>query len=292
MAKIFVNQGDTTFFVALNVFLCVIATIGNLLILVALRKVTSIKPPTKLLFQCLAVTDLCVGLIEQPLFVALLLRDFASPTALRYVSKVYGGLSFILYGVSLMTATTIGIDRLLALILGLSYKLTVTVKRVRTVVIIVWLVSFSVGFSHWIAFRIIANGTSFVVILLCIFTSVFSFTKIALKLRQQQAQVQQCVEQEQVNGGGIPLNIARYKKMVHSVAWLQMALIVCYMPLICFLLFTIVTQRSGKPSLYRSVATVLFLNSSVNPILYCWRIREVKKEVKNTLKQIFQRSST
>ena len=101
MAKIFVNQGDTTFFVALNVFLCVIATIGNLLILVALRKVTSIKPLTKLLFQCLAVTDLCVGLIEQPLFVALLLRDFASPTALRYVSKVYGGLSFILYGVSL-----------------------------------------------------------------------------------------------------------------------------------------------------------------------------------------------
>ena len=292
MAKILVNLGYTTFFVALNVFLCVIATIGNLLILVALRKVTSINPPTKLLFQCLAVTDLCVGLIEQPLFVTLLLRDFASPTALHYVSKVYGGLSYILCGVSLMTAATIAIDRLLALILGLSYKLTVTVKRVRTVVIIVWLASFSVGFSHCIGLRIIANGASFVVILLCIFTSVFSFTKIALKLRQQQVQVQQRVEQEQVNGGGIPLNIARYKKMVHSVAWLQMALIVCYMPLICFLLFTIVTQRVGKPSLYPSVVTVLFLNSSVNPILYCWRIHEVKKEVKNTLKQIFQRSST
>ena len=290
MAKIFVNQGYTTFFVALNVFLCVIATIGNLLILVALRKVTSIKPPTKLLFQCLAVTDLCVGLIEQPLFVTLLLTDFASPTALHYVKKVYVGLSFILCGVSLMTAATIAIDRLLALILGLSYKLTVTVKRVRTVVIIVWLASFSVGFSHSIGLRIIANGTSFVVILLCIFTSVFSFTKIALKLRQQQAQLQQRVEQEQVNGGGIPLNIARYKKMVHSVAWLQMALIVCSMPLICYLLFRIGTQRLGKPSLYRSVVTVLFFNSSVNPILYCWRIREVKKEVKNTLKQIFQRS--
>ena len=295
MAKIFVNQGATTFFATLNVFLCVIATIGNLLILVALRKVTFINPPTKLLFQCLAVTDLCVGLIEQPLFVTLLLRDFASPTALHYVSKVYSGLNFILGGVSVMTAATISTDRLFALILGLSYKPTLTVKRVRTVVIIFWLVSFSVGFSYCIGLHIVAYGTSFVtvVILLSILTSVFSFTKIVLKLRQQQAQVQQRFKQEQVNGGGIPLNIARYKKMVHSVAWLQMAMIVCYMPpLTVVILSRIVTQRVEKLFLYYSAMTVLFLNSSVNPILYCWRIGEVKKEVKNTLKQIYQRSST
>ena len=285
------NEGYTTFFVTLNVFLSVIALIGNLLILVALRKVTSINPPTKLLLQCLAASDLCVGLIEQPLFVAVLLRDFASPTALHYVSKVYVALSFILCGVSIMTSATISVDRLLALILGLSYKLTVTVERVRKVVIIVWLESISVGLSHWIGLRFIAYGTSFVVSLFSIFASAFSFTKIVLKLRQQQAQVQHRVEQEQVNGGGIRLNIARYKKMVHSVAWLQMALIVCYMPIISLILFTIVAQRFGKLFLYFSAITVVFLNSSINPILYCWRIREVKKEVKNTLKLIYQRSS-
>ena len=103
MAKIVVDQGYTIFFVPLNVFLSVIATIGNLLILFALRKVTSINPPTKLLFQCLAATDLCVGLIEQPLFVAVLLRDFASPTASYYVINVYLSLTYILCGVSIMT---------------------------------------------------------------------------------------------------------------------------------------------------------------------------------------------
>ena len=286
------NEGYTAFFVTLNVFLSVIALIGNLLILVALRKVTSINPPTKLLFQCLAATDLCVGLIEQPLFVAVLLRDFASPTASYYVINVYLSLTYILCGVSIMTAATISIDRLLALILGLSYKLTVTVKRVRKVVITVWLGSFLVGFSHWIGLGFIAYLTSFVVTLFFFVTTVFSFTKIVLKLRQQQAQVQQRVGQEQVNGGEIPLNIARYKKMVHTVAWLQMALIVCYMPIISFLLFTIVNQWFGKLYLYRSAITVVFLNSSINPILYCWRFREVKREVKNILKQIYQRSST
>ena len=164
MAKIFVDQGYTTFFVALNVFLSVIATIGNLLILVALRKVTSINPPTKLLFRCLAATDLCVGLIEQPLFVTVLLTDFASPTALHYVSEGYSCLNFILCGVSVVTAATISIDRLLALILGLSYKLTVTVKRVRIVLIIFWLASVSGGFLYCIRLYIVVYGSSFVVI--------------------------------------------------------------------------------------------------------------------------------
>lgn len=293
MTKIFVDQGYTTFFVAVNVFLSVLATIGNLLVLVALRKVTSINPPTKLLFRCLAATDLCVGLIEQPLFVILLLTDFASPTALHYVSQVYSALNFILCGVSMLTAATISIDRLLALVLGLSYKPTVTVKRVGIVLIIFWLASLSVGFSHYIGLYSVAYGSSFIFILLSIFASVFSFTKIAPKLRQQQAQVQQRVGQEQANGGGIRLNIARYKKMVHSVAWLQMALIVCYMPsLTVVILSRIVTQRFGNLFLYYSAITVLFTNSSVNPILYCWRIGEIKKEVGNTLKKICQRSST
>ena len=289
MAKIFVYQGYTTFFATLNVFLSVIATIGNLLILIALRKVISINSPTKLLFQCLAVTDLCVGLIEQPLFVILLLKGFCSPIALSYV---YSGLSFIVCGVSMMTAAAISIDRLLALMLGLSYKLTVSLKRVRKVVIVFWLGSFSVGLSYCVGLHTIAYGTAFVFIVLSIFTSVFSFTKIALKLRQQQAQVQQRVEQEQVNGGKIPLNLARYKKMVHSVALLQMALIVCYMPLTFVLLLRIVTQRDEKQLLHFCAMTVLLMNSSINPILYCWRIREVKKEVKNTLNKICQRSST
>ena len=52
----------------INIFLAITASLGNTLILIALHKVTSINPPTKLLFRCLAVTDLFVGLISQPLY--------------------------------------------------------------------------------------------------------------------------------------------------------------------------------------------------------------------------------
>ena len=53
-------DGLYVFLTALNIFLFITASLSNAVILIALHKVTSIYPPKKLLFRCLAVTDLCV----------------------------------------------------------------------------------------------------------------------------------------------------------------------------------------------------------------------------------------
>jgi len=66
-------EGLVVFYAALNIFLSITASLGNGLILIVLHKVTWVYPPTKLLVRCLAVTDLCVGLISQPLFLTYLL---------------------------------------------------------------------------------------------------------------------------------------------------------------------------------------------------------------------------
>ena len=60
------------FLSTLNIFLAITASIGNALILIALHKVSSIFPPTKLFFRCVAVTDLGVGLVVQPLYVTII----------------------------------------------------------------------------------------------------------------------------------------------------------------------------------------------------------------------------
>ena len=65
-------QGQLIFVSAFNVFLSITAFLGNALILVALRKESSLHPPSKLLLRCRATTDLCVGLIVDPLYVTLL----------------------------------------------------------------------------------------------------------------------------------------------------------------------------------------------------------------------------
>ena len=103
-----------------NIPLSITAFLGNVLIIVALRKVSSLHPPSKLLLGCLASTDLCVGLISQPLYAtALMLPKHSNLCFYVNVLTFFTGAIFIGAILSLLTLTAISVDRLLALLLRL-----------------------------------------------------------------------------------------------------------------------------------------------------------------------------
>ena len=86
----------------------------------------------------------------------------------------------------------------------------------------------------------------------------------------------------------IPLNIDRYRKGVHSALWVQVALIICYLP--HFIAESLIRQNGSTSSVYLAgqfTVTLVLLNSSLNPLLYCWKIREVRQAVKDTLRRLF-----
>ena len=281
----------TPFFVlifSLNIFLAFTATLGNTLILIALHKVSSIHPPTKFLLRCLAMSDFCVGVIAQPLFVAFLLEIASASGKWHILFFTFITLSLTLCAFSLITATAISVDRLLALLLVLRYRHTVTLRRVRCLVVCFLLLSTVNTFIYALFSRDFANSVGFVVIITSLFLSVFSYAKIFLKLRQHQSQVRQHVGHEQANGGRIPMNIERYKKTVCTIAWFQLALVFCYFPIfINTILTTASPSKYGRGSIfYVCASTVLFFNSTLNPILFYWKIREVRQVVKTTVLQI------
>ena len=126
----------------LNIFLAITASLGNALILIALHKVTSVYPPTKLLFRCLAVTDLLVGLISQPLYVVtILFPQFTAWNVNVAIARADDFFFSLLPAVSLLTSAAISVDRLLALLLGLRYRYTVTLRRVGVVIVCFWVIS-------------------------------------------------------------------------------------------------------------------------------------------------------
>ena len=271
---------------SLNIFLAITATLGNTLIFIALHKVSSIHPPTKFLLRCLAMTDFCVGVIVQPLFVAFLMAIASGKWHILFMTFIT--LSFTLCGLSFLTATAISVDRLLALLLGLRYRHTVTLRRVRCLVVCLLLVVIVISFIYGLSSRNIANIAGFGLIITSLFVSLFSNAKIFLKLRQHQAHVrQQHVGHEQANGGGIPLDIEQYKKIVCTIAWVQLALLFSYLPIFIFLILSTVADLYKVGSIFHmSALTVVYFNSTLNPILYCWKIREVREAVKTTFKQI------
>ena len=284
----------------INIFLATTASLGNALILIALHKVTSIYPPTKLLFRCLAVTDLLVGLISQPLYVVtILFPEFTAWNVNVAITRAAEFFFSLLPAVSLLISAAISVDRLLALLLGLRYRHTVTLRRVWVVLVCFWLISAlqatgSVCSDECPKLDTIADTLFSPLLMLSLLVSVFSYAKIFVTLRHRQVQVHGNSQQGQrPNGGGNQLNIARYKKTVYSIAWVQLALLICYIPYIVLRFLGLLGMLDKLPSTEISIllelfVTLLYVNSSLNPALYCWRIKDVRQEVKNMIRKILR----
>ena len=270
---------------ALNIPQSITAFLGNALIIVALQKVSSLHPASRLLLGCLAATDLGVGLITQPIRIAL----FMSPEHSKlcyYFRILFDTIGTMFCAVSLLTTTAISVDRLLALMLGLRYRQVVTLRRASIFVVSLWLFITAIILVALYDFHIAIN-IAYVILLLCIGTSTFCYLKIYFTLRQHQTRVQGQAHQRQLDGQGIPMNIARYRKTVSRALWIQMTLLACYLPYGSLTAF-IVISGIDKPALnlvWSATISLLLLNSTLNPFLYCWKIREVRQAVKDTVRQ-------
>ena len=114
-------------------------------------------------------------------------------------------------------------------------------------------------------------------------TSTFCCTSIYLTLRQRRVQVQDPYTHRQPSGGS-PTNIAQCRKTVSSALCIHLSLIACYLPY--FVAKAVLINRQGSESFYIADSSLLYLvyfNLSLNPVLYCWRIKEVRRGVKKTI---------
>ena len=269
----------------INVASSITATLGNALILVAFHKETSLNAPSKLLLRCLAISDICVGLVVQPLLVTLLLAAVDHRWNFCQVAeRLWYSSSTSMAGFSLATSLAISIDRLLALSLGIRYRQVVTMRRARFFVAMFSL--FSIGncvieLLHSFPFLVYSAS----IWALCLVTSVCCYTRIYLILRNHiQAQV---IPQGQQNGIS-PLNLSRYKKTVSTALWLFATLMICYLPFgLVLIARAIVPEITGSVVIINFFAmTLVYLNSSLNPLLYCWKIRDVRHAVKEIIRNL------
>ena len=270
----------------LNTFLSITGFLGNTLILAALHKESSLHPPSKLLLRSLAITDLLVGIIVEPLNVAYLMSVKSKRWDICY--NVYVALftaSYILCSVSLLVLTAISVDRLLALWLGLRYRQVVTLRSVYITVIVMWVLPI-VATTSYIWNPQLLSLLLYIHLSFCLSIIIFSYMKIFFTLRHYQIQV--TVAQEQPRQA-IPLNIARYRKAVYSALWVQFTLFICYLPFGITQALTDLKSVRFSSSVYLAKTfsfTFVFLNSALNPLLYCWKIKEVRQAVRDAIRQI------
>lgn len=123
--------------------------------------------------------------------------------------------------------------------------------------------------------------------LLCLIILACCYAKIFNRLRRQEMQVHSHFQQgQQKTGLEATLNKTQYKKTVSSALCVQIAFFFCYLPHLITLLLLSAQVIMGKCRPTSSLASEIgilfvYLNSSLNPFLYCWKIRAVRQEVEN-----------
>lgn len=168
--------------------------------------------------------------------------------------------------------------------LGLRYRQVVTLKRTYIIVAIFWVLS-GVGSLLYCFDRRITSWYSRIGVPSCLVVSVASYTNIFRALRYHNAQVQDHIQQ-QLNHPNT-LNIARYKKAVNSSLLIYLALLVFYLPYgtVEIVIRYNETYSSHLMVIRGVVSTLVYFNSTLNPFLYGWKIKEVRLAVKQTIRQ-------
>ena len=266
----------------LNVPLILICIVGNALVLIAASKSRWIQSSSMEILSSLAFSDLLVGIIAQPLFLA---HQFTKESFLNSLMVL---IVYPICGVSLWTLTAISVDRFLALHFHMRYATLVTTTRVKISIAFIRLYNFvSSALYYLVPFIYFFIMTLTTVI--CILTFFLAYLGIYFIVRHHQIQIhaqQQTVESKDVAGNVNGISMARLKKSAMNTFVFFIFFVICYLPMYALLTFAI-SKREQWTTEYDFSITVVFLNSAINPFLFCWRLQELRRNVLKTLRKTF-----
>ena len=274
-----------------NVFLSYTAIMLNITTIHAVRKTSSLSKPLKSLLLSLAVSDLGVGLLVQPFYVALLIHWFKQNNSVCGTYTTFLAIMTLFSLASYFSVVAISVDRFLAIHLHLRYQELVTHKRVVAVVISIWVVSAFLTLNDlWIP-KII-SVTMAIILFVCFIATTIVYCKIYFTVRRHSKEIPvipviQVIQVEQ-NVGKVVSNFARLIKSAISTFYVYLVFVVCYLPFYCIFVLTISGSDTAIEGLPLYSWTLMFLNSSLNPVIYCWKMRHIRHAVMDViLRNIF-----
>ena len=271
-----VNPKILIILMVLNTFISITATIGNLLVLVTIWRSPNLHSPSNTLLFGLALSDLCVGLVSEPIhigFQVVLFNNSGKITSCT-LTKVRNLISVFLTVVTLLIVTAMSVDRYLAIYLHLRYEQVVTEKRTRKVLLCLWLISSlpSVMMSFDAA-TIYVVMTLIIAVCLAIIT--FVWIKIYEVVRHHQAQIQ-----NQMAVASQSFNMARFRNSAISTVLVLVIILLCYVPLLVSNICIAASLSPLNVVLLEICYVFVLLNSSLNPFVYFWRQRDLRAQAK------------
>ena len=269
-----------------NAFLTITAIILSSVTIQVLLKTSSLPKTLKTLLLSLAVSDLGVGLLVEPLYFGLLVSWVQGNNSTGGSCSTFLLMSVLFSVASFLGVMALSVDRFLAIHLHLRYQELVTHKRVVAAVISIWVFTSSLSLFRWLGSKKVTSVFLAIMGVACFALSAVLYFKIYLAVRRHRnqihaLQVQQVVEDGEMN------NFARLRKSALATFYVYLVFLLCYLPSACaFFVVAIFGSSTGVKSYFICSTTVVFLNSSLNPVIYCWKMRHIRRAIMDMLRNV------
>ena len=257
----------------------------NIVTIYAIQKTSSLPKTLKTLLLSLAVSDVGVGLFFQPVYTSLLINWLQPNNGSCFTYMMFVVIGNLFSTASFLGVVAVSVDRFLAVHLHLRYHELVTFKRVVAVVISIWVFSVFVSLIILWGLLRIQNLILLIGVVIGLLLTTVLYIRIYLVARRHKNQIQSL--QIQVEQTGEMANFASLIKSAVGICYVYLVFLVCYLPyMICVTAVRINGHSVALKMLYLFSGTLVFLNSSLNPVIYCWKMRHIRHAVMDILRNM------
>ena len=274
-----------------------IATIGNIIVLVLAWKFRSLREPCYMCVISLAVTDLLVGLIVQPVHAVFRIISYLQMNncPLRF-TYVFG--SYLVFNLTIFNVALISIDRCIAVTKPYLYPDIATKRNYSIVISLMWvclivttLVQRIIPLYFTVFLQAVMIVVPFVIILICysvIYLVVLGHRRRIIKQTSSVLMRKHSVKSKIANTSVVtytdskqlavsPLKQKKNKRPNTSVV-IIIAVMICYTPQVILWIYRGIF--GGKIVHFFLVDTwldtIVFINSTMNPLIYCYRLPDFR----------------
>ena len=235
---------------------------------------------------CLASSDVAVGLFILPLYIFFLVKRLQLDNLNCNIFQVLNISGYLFTTASFFGVVAVSVDRFLAVHLHLRYQEVVTHRRVVVVVIGKWLCS---AFFSLITLWGLAGAKEIIESVIVAFGFIVTFVvyiRIYLTVRRHKNQIHSMQVQEVAHSDELK-NFMVLMKSTVSIFYVYLVLLICYLPFfICSAVILIYGSSIASRHFFLYSMSLVFLNSSLNPVIYCWRMRHVRRTIMDILRKI------
>ena len=269
-----------------NIFLSYTAFMLNIVTIYAVYKTSTMPKTLKTLLLSLACSDVAVGLFSQPLYIFFLINWLRLHNPGCNTQQVRTISSSLFSAASFLGVVAVSVDRFLAVHLHLRYQELVTHRRVVIVVIGIWVHSAFVSLMIlWglLSTRDLINSV------IGAFSFIITFVvyiRIYLTVRRHKNQIHSMQIRDETQSEELKNFIVLIKSTV-GIFYVYLVFLICYLPyFICIVVIRIYGSSIVLKKLYLFSLTLMYLNSSLNPVIYCWKMRHIRHAIMDILRKM------